>query len=101
MIQKYSLSYLGVNSVEEYQTIENWEQLNSSIIMKNTTTVNDLTVYETITYDHSPDITTQKTLSVTAGKGQNVYILQFYSNPELFDKYLPLFNKIVSTIQIQ
>ncbi len=33
--------------------MENWEQLNSSILMENTTTVNDLMVYETITYDHN------------------------------------------------
>ncbi|HEX3013438.1 MAG TPA: hypothetical protein VHO92_04080 [Methanobacterium sp.] len=103
VVQKYSLSYLGVNSIQEYQKkdIENLKQSKASIIMENNTTDNDLTVYEAITYDYNPDNTTQKTLSVTAGKGQNVYILQFYSNPELFDRYLPEFRQIISTIKLQ
>lgn len=102
IIQKYNLSYLGKNSVQEFQnTIKDVDNSNSTIIMDNTTSVNDLTIYKMVTYDHNPDNTTQKTLFVTTGKNQTAYVLQFYSDPKLFDKYLPVFNKIVSTIKIQ
>jgi len=103
VIQKYSLSYLGVNSVEEFQnqSMEFMNNSNSTILITNKTSVNGLIIYETITYDHNPDNTTQKTLFVTTGKNQTIYVLQFYSDPKLFDKYLLVFNKIVSTIKIQ
>ena len=103
VVQKYSLSYLGAKSFQEYQKkdIEYLKQSKASIIMENNTADNDLTVYEAITYDYNPDNTTQKTLFVTAGKGRNVYILQFYSSPELFDRYLPEFRQIISTIKLQ
>ncbi len=103
VVQKYSLSYLGVNSFQEYQkrNIKDLKQLKASIIMENNTADSDLTAYEATTYDYNPDNTTQKTLFVTAGKGQNVYILQFYSSPELFDKYLPEFKQIISTIKFK
>lgn len=67
--------------------------------MENNISNNDLTVYKAITYDYNPDNTHKRLFFVTAGKGQNVYILQFYSSPELFDRYLPEFRQIISTIK--
>lgn len=110
-IQKISSGDTGT-SIKEFNDENKQSMINSNITIINETilNVNDLTVYETIATYNSASIgsinafigSKQEDLYVITGKEGNVYSLQF-SSPDAnsFDRHLPEFNQLISTIKIR
>jgi hypothetical protein len=111
-IQKISLDN-AETAIKELNEQNKQELMKSKTTIVNETTlnVNGLTVYEMITSLNSTSIGSlnktffgshQKDLFVITGKGQNAYIMQFSSpDDNSFDKHLPEFNQMISTIKIR
>lgn len=104
VIEKYNLSYTSAYSLPESvnYTIEGMKEDNITIDKVSATKVNGLTLYKILNHAYESDFNgIQKMCYVKTGKGQTVYVVQFYAKSDSFDRYLPVFNKVVSTIKIQ
>ena len=104
VIETYNLSRSGANSIHELinQCIKSMKRDNFTVDKVNITTVNGLTIYEISNHKYESDFnSTQKMLYIGTVKGQYIYAVQFYAKSDSFDRYLPVFNKVVSTIKIQ
>lgn len=104
VVKKYNLPYSGANSIHKIinQTIYGMKGDNFTVDSVNTTTTNGLTLYEISNHNYESDFNdTQKMLYVETVKGQHIYVVQFYAKSGSFDRYLPIFNKMVSTIKIE
>jgi hypothetical protein len=104
VIDTYNLSRSGANSIHELinQCIAGMKRDNFTVDKVNITTINGLTFYEISNHKYESDLNgTQKMLYFGTAKGQYIYVVQFYAKSDSFDRYLPVFNKVVSTIKIE
>lgn len=102
IVQKSPLQSSDLDPIKHYYELNKGqiELIGGKVLTENNTTVNKLKVYE-MTVSMNSYGTTEKTLFVVTGNNQNAYMLQFISFTATdFQKNLPLFQKIISTIKI-
>ena len=90
-IQKFRyLNRVGINGI------------NVTINSENRTHINGLKAYEILMTFNDPQYDVpQKVLCVLVEKDQKVYMLQFAADEGSFDEYLPVFNNVTSTINVE
>lgn len=90
-IQKFRyLNGVGINGI------------NVTINSENRTQINGLKAYEILMTFNDPQYDVpQKVLCVLVEKDQKVYMLQFAADEGYFDEYLPVFNNVTSTINVE
>jgi hypothetical protein len=102
IVEKSPLQSSDPDPIKHYYELNKgqMELTGAKVLTENTTTVNNLTVYE-MTVSMGNYGTSEKILFAVTGNNQNAYMLQFisFTNTD-FKKSLPVFQKIISTVKI-
>ena len=104
-ISQVNLTSIASNtSVESFKNSSKTSLINESaqILSDNQTNVNGAIIYAVVyTKNNTSTNKSEKTMIVITGKDlQNVYIMQFIADPQIFDQNLQIMNKIIASIKI-